>query len=290
MNQKSRLDKSYAFCRDVSRRHGENFPVVWPGMNREQRRALFAVYAFLRTADDLADLPGASIEIRLRGLMQWEMMLEKSVIHSPEHPVFIALHDTMEKFRLNVSLLRKPLQAFKVDLFKHRYRTHTELLEYCELSANPIGEMVLHLFGYDSHRRWADLLCASNALCTALQLINHWQDLFKDRRLDRLYLPMDDMDQSGYTVEAWHEGQCSSALHDVMAVQFERIHHLLKDSVFLVEITRGSLRWYLRAIGWAARRLLDKLYTFDYSFDHGGPRLSLADRVWIGWHLMRNPA
>lgn len=258
-------------------------------MDHNRRRALFAIYAFLRTADDLVDLPGATVDSRLNGLMRWEKMLGESVIAPPEHPVFIALRDTMERFGLDESLLRRPLQAFKVDLFKHRYQTHAELLEYCEFSANPIGEAVLRLFGYGMHRRWDDLLHGSNALCTALQLINHWQDLFEDRRLDRLYLPMDDMERCGYSVADWREGRCPQTFRRVMTIQFDRIHDLLQESKPLVHTITGSLVWYLRATWWAARRLLDKLYGFDYAFGLTGPRLSLTDRLWIGWHLGRNP-
>ncbi len=251
---------------------------------------MVALYAFLRTADDLVDRPDLGIPGRLQSLLQWESALKRTSTEPAEHPIFVALQDTIGKFAIDQQLLQRPLSAFKVDLFKSRYRTYGELLEYCDMSANSIGEMVLRVFGYHESPHWPDILKMSNALCSGLQLINHGQHVFEDRRVNRLYLPLEDMRAAGYNESDWHQGRCSKEFTAVMHIQFERIAKLLHDGTPVFRFVKGSLKWYLRATWWGAFRLLKKLTTHDYMRDASGPKLGYMDRIWIGLHMGRNPA
>jgi len=176
---------AYQYCTQLARRHYENFPTASLLIRRELRPVVAAVYAFARQADDLADEGSAPAEKRLKQLHAWEILLERCTREQVDHPVFLALGDAVSRYKLPVSCLHDLLTAFRMDVSIHAYESEEELLFYCRHSANPVGRLILALHGISDPRA----LQASDAVCTALQLTNFWQDLSVDLPRGRCYLP-----------------------------------------------------------------------------------------------------
>ncbi len=169
----------------LARGHYENFPTASRLIRRDLRPAVAAIYAFARAADDMADEGEASPEKRLKQLDAWELLLDRCTREELDHPVFLALGDAIRRHDLPVDCLRDLLTAFRMDVSVHAYATLDELMFYCRHSANPVGRLMLALHGVEHPQA----LAASDALCTALQLTNFWQDLSRDLPHGRCYLP-----------------------------------------------------------------------------------------------------
>ena len=182
------LDAARAFCRQVAARHYENFTVATRLVPARLRQHLANVYAFARWADDLAD-ESAGSEEALRELAAWRAGLDDCFAGRPGHPVFVALADTARTTGVGIEPFADLLDAFCQDQRKTRYADRAELLDYCRRSADPVGRIVLALEGCRDPR----LVALSDAICTGLQLVNFWQDIARDRRAGRVYLPAADM-------------------------------------------------------------------------------------------------
>src|SRR5438128_8328915 len=187
------LAEARAYCQALARRHYENFMVASMLLPRALRQPMFHVYAYCRWADDLAD-EAASPQLGLAGVRWWREELHRCYAGEPRHPVFVALAETIGEFDLPVTLFDDLLTAFEQDQTVTRYATYEELLGYCRYSANPVGRLVLHLFGYRDEER----MRLSDCTCTALQLANFWQDVARDLDKGRIYLPLEDIERFGY--------------------------------------------------------------------------------------------
>lgn len=186
------MEKAYQFCQQLTKKHTENFPVASLAIPKNIRPHIAAVYAFARTADDFADETAFEGE-RMAKLKAWEDELKNSIIKKTTHPVFLALSDTIKKFNLPITLFLDLLTAFKMDVVVTRFQTYEQLLGYCRYSANPVGRIILHLMGYPAPK----FLEYSDAICTALQLANFWQDIEIDLAKGRIYIPLEDMHRFG---------------------------------------------------------------------------------------------
>ncbi len=186
------LPEAYRTCEAIVRRHYENFPVVSRFLTPRQRHSLAAIYAFARNADDLADAAAPARE-RLDALDRIESALLRALDGSPEGPVFTALADTVERHGLPVEPLLDLLGAFRQDARDETFATWDDLLSYCRGSANTVGRLVLALHEVDD----ADAIRESDAVCTALQLTNFWQDLGPDLSRGRLFIPLEDLRRFG---------------------------------------------------------------------------------------------
>ena len=180
------VDHARAWCRRLAAGHYENFSVLSGFVPRDRHDDFAAVYSFCRWADDLGDEfgdPGRSGEL----LEWWRRELHQCYDRQPRHPVFLALLPTIDRFDLPRRLFDDLIEAFLQDQRVSRYQTWDQLIDYCRLSANPVGRLVLMMLG---EGRREELFAASDAICTALQLTNHWQDINRDIRLrNRIYIP-----------------------------------------------------------------------------------------------------
>lgn len=188
----ARLDAASArrFVHDWTRRHEENFPVLSSLVPSRIRDGFAAVYAFCRGADDLGDESGDPARAKAM-LAWWRQDLERAFDPSaePRHPVFIALREVAARHRLEARPFHDLIDAFELDQTKSRYATWDEVVGYCRQSADPVGRIVLRLFGETED---AETLAASDAVCTGLQLANHWQDIRRDlEERDRIYVPQE---------------------------------------------------------------------------------------------------
>ncbi|MEX0670312.1 MAG: squalene synthase HpnC [Pirellulales bacterium] len=206
------LAAAEAFCREVARRHYENFTVATRLVPPRLRQHLATVYAFARWSDDLADEAADPAEA-IASLAEWRHELEECFAGQPRHPVMVALSHTVRQSGLAIKPFTDLLDAFEQDQRKTRYETREELVDYCRRSADPVGRIVLGLEGCDDPQ----LVAMSDSICTGLQLVNFWQDLQRDRLAGRVYLPRDDMQRYGVDEAALDEPAASPALRRLLA-------------------------------------------------------------------------
>jgi squalene synthase HpnC len=270
------LKSAYAHCVRLTRAHYENFPVASVLVPKPLRGHVCAVYAFARRADDFADEARFSGR-RLARLAAWERQLEAAIRGEARHPVFVALADTLRAFRLPAEPFRDLLSAFRQDVLKARYRTYADLRDYCRRSADPVGRIVLHLFGY----RNPELLPWSDAICTALQLANHWQDVGVDAAKGRIYLPREDMERFGVTEEEVLAGTMSDRFAELLAFQVARTRALFHEGAPLCDRVDGRLKMELKAIWLGGVGILDAIERAGYDVFSRRPAHSGLGRVRV---------
>jgi hydroxysqualene synthase len=285
-----RLRAAYAACARLAREHYENFPVASLLLPRAMRPHVAAVYAFARVADDFADEGSRTADERLRLLAEWSARLHREHPehreHSehPEHPdlLFLALHNTIRVKHLPVSLLDDLLSAFQQDVTVRRYVTWEDLLDYCRRSANPVGRLVLRIASHTD----PDLDRASDALCTALQLANFWQDLERDWEKGRLYVPRADLEAAGATEADLDARRITAAWRATLATVAGRTRALFDEGRGVADGVSGRLRWELRLTWLGGVRILDRLERDGFDVFRRRPSLGPADAPVIVWRAL----
>ena len=184
MPNKLSVEQAYVYCQNIANEHYENFPTASLLLKKALRPAVAVIYAFARAADDFADEGNFSQEERLKMLDDWEYQLDLCLLDKSDNPVFIALADVMMKHELDVQLFRDLLTAFRMDVKFKGFVSLADLMFYCKHSANPVGRLMLALHNIDENKA----LHASDAICSALQLTNFWQDFSEDIPNKRCYL------------------------------------------------------------------------------------------------------
>ena len=270
---------AYEHCENLAKTHYENFPVASVLVPARMRRHIAAVYAFARTADDFADEPSRPPDLRLQLLDDWQSRLRRSVSAVPPStdPIFVALRDTMERCALPVELFEDLLSAFRQDVTVKRYETWHDVSDYCRRSANPVGRLVLRIAGVQNDS--ADR--ASDAVCSALQLANFWQDFGVDWLNGRLYVPAEELRIHGAAEQDLDRPAMTPAWRSTMRAAVERTRHLFAEGRPVTEAVTGRLRWELRATWLGGMRILDKVEALNYDTLHDRPKLSAADAAGI---------
>ncbi|MEM9227276.1 MAG: squalene synthase HpnC [Verrucomicrobiota bacterium] len=280
------LAESYQRCHDLTREHYENFPVARL-VPKDIRPFVSAVYAFARTADDLADEgwgePGAPTpEERVATLDAFEDDLIAASQGKPCRDqytwIYLALADTMEKTGAPLQLFRDLLSAFKQDCVKLRYDTHAEVLDYCRRSANPIGRLVLILHGHTDEQRfaWSDLICS------ALQLANFWQDVSVDIQKDgRIYIPREDWATFGLTEPMLSAPPATEQFRRCLKYQVERTYAMFKEGRVLSKHLPFPLSMEIRLTWLGGQTILDKIIAADYDTVSARPKINGFDKVKI---------
>jgi squalene synthase HpnC len=280
---------AYGACLRLARQHYENFPVASRLLPRASRPYVAAVYAFARTADDIADEGDQPDADRLAKLEEWQWRLHEALDGrvprdgSDAASIFTALTDTMRRFNLEAQLFEDLLSAFAQDVIVKRYETWADLLDYCRRSANPVGRLVLRICGY----RDAGLDRQSDAICTALQLTNFWQDLAVDWKKGRLYVPQDLLGAAHADEASLAAGEWPAAWQSALRDAARRTREQFADGRPLLETVRGRLRHELRATWLGGMRVLDKLDRQDYDVFRRRPALGAIDAAAIGWRVLR---
>jgi squalene synthase HpnC len=271
------LDEAFAYCAELTNAHYENFPVASLFLPQEKRPYIQAIYAFSRSADDFADELTGSQEERLARLNDWEEKLVQCYEGRADHPIFIALADTLRQNSIPIELLRDLLTAFKRDVTQNRYETFDDLLTYCACSANPVGRLVLMIFG----QRDETLFRLSDNICTALQLTNFWQDVAVDCKKDRLYLPLEDMRRFGYTIDEWKSGTVNESFKYLMKFEVERTRELFYRGAELPMIVEKELQIELKLVWFGGMSILKRLDWIQYDIVRHRPSLTFLNKVMI---------
>ena len=271
------VDDAFEYCARITKAHYENFPVASLFLPEEKRPYIQAIYAFSRIADDFADELVRPAEDRLADLAGWEEQLLQCYQGQAVHPVFVALRETVANLGIPIDPLRDLLSAFKRDVVQNRYETFEDLLSYCRCSANPVGRLVLMIFGC----RDDTLFALSDEICTALQLANFWQDVAVDQRKDRLYLPLEDLRRHGSTLEEWTSLRHTERFADLMKFQVERTRAMFYRGATLPSLVEKELQLELKLVWFGGMAILKKIERNGYDVLRRRPALSGWNKLMI---------
>lgn len=278
------VETAYAYCEAMARSHYENFPVASHLLPAAIRRPVAVIYAFARSADDLADEDRRPPHQRIASLDDYDrQLLALAAGAVPSDPVFLALADVLSRHRLPPVLFHDLLSAFRQDVTQHRYPDFATVLDYCRRSANPVGRLLLHL----SDNAEPDNLRLSDHICTALQLINFYQDLLQDYdENDRIYLPQAEMEQYGVTEAHFRERRNDRALQQLLARQYRRCRELMLAGAPLGRRLPGRFGWEIRLIVEGGLRILWHLEQQLENAPFARPRLRRRDWPAMLWHTL----
>lgn len=256
--------------------HYENFPVASVLLPKHLRRPVEIIYNFARQADDFADEGDLPNEERLAKLDAFRTELNLIANNeTPQTPLFRDVASIVADHHLPLQLFHDLLDAFSQDVVKKRYANFDELLDYCRRSANPVGRLLLYLYQEATPQN----LIYADAICTALQLINFWQDVKKDYAIGRIYLPQNEMARFGVTDAQIAQGIPDKAWRDLMRFQVDRASDMMKSGAPLGTILSGRIGLEMRLIIAGGNRILHKLRAVNFDMFERRPVLRLHD--WV---------
>lgn len=264
--------------------HYENFPVASLLLPVRLRPAVQAVYAFARSADDIADEGDAPPAARLAALGEYENALrDLKAAPADRAAMFSQLHHTVAAWGLPLQPLHDLLSAFRQDVTTLRYPSYMALLDYCARSANPVGRLMLYLYDAPSEENFQ----ASDAICSALQLINFLQDVGIDWQKKRIYLPLDELARFGVSPAQIGDSRVDANWRALMKFQTDRTRNLMLQGARLALCLPGRIGWELRMVVQGGLRILAKIEGADFDVYRKRPTLGPSDWPVIAWNAMR---
>lgn len=275
------LNSAYKKCEALANSHYENFPVA-KMVPRKIRKHVAAVYAFARTADDIADENHETVAADSPLRVEWLNDYVKELNLALENPeklnpkwdwIFMACADTIKKFSIPVSLFTDLVSAFAQDVVKKRYADYEELFDYCRRSANPVGRLVLILHGFTDAERFE----MSDAICTALQLANFWQDMSVDKSKNRIYIPQDQW--GALTEEDFFAPMASEAVRSCLCRQVIITEELFKKGEKLPKTLPFPLSLEIRLTLAGGRAILNKIEFQKFDTLKSRPAISKFDKI-----------
>jgi squalene synthase HpnC len=272
------LAASYEFCARLAKSHYENFIIASWLMPREMRPHMYAIYAYARMADDFADE-----HHDLAMLDTWERELDSAYAGTPRHPVFIALADTVRRFEIPREPFQDLLTAFRSDVDFKGFETLDDLFGYSRYSANPVGRLVLFLFGY----RDAERQHLSDLVCSGLQLANFWQDVAVDLGKGRIYFPHRDMERFGVTLSDLSAHTSSSEFRELMRHEVGIARAMLTEGGELHRLVDKRLSRDILMFAGGGLAILRAIERIDYDVFRSRPELTKMDYLKLGWNALR---
>jgi squalene synthase HpnC len=272
------LAEAYRFCERLAKSHYENFTIASWLMPRAMRPHMYAIYAYARCADDFADE-----EHDRAKLDEWERELDLAYAGAPRHPVFVALAETVHKFGIPRQPFANLLTAFRSDLDFRGFETLDELLSYACMSANPVGRLVLYLFGY----RDAERQRLSDLVCSGLQLANFWHDVAIDFCKGRIYFPRQDLVRFGVTPGDLARGAATAGFVDLMRHEIGIARAMLAEGGELRRLVDRRLRRDIAMFAGGGLAILRAIERVDYDVFQRRPRLGKIDYLKLGWNAVR---
>jgi squalene synthase HpnC len=273
------LEQAYQYCGRLARTHYENFTIASWLMPRAMRPHMHAIYAYARIADDFADE-----EHDLAKLDGWQHELNLAYAGTPRHPVFVALADTVRRFDIPRQPFADLLTAFRSDVDFQGFETMDDLLlGYARYSANPVGRLVLYLFGI----RDAASQELSDRICSGLQLANFWQDIAIDLGKGRVYLPRQDIARFGYSLDELRAQKITPAFKALMRHEVEFARGLLSSGAALHTRVGPRLRRDILMFAGGGLAILRAIEAVDYDVFRHRPKLHKLDYLRLGWDALR---
>jgi len=270
------LLEAQQYCARLAHSHYENFPVVTWFLPKHLHQHFYNVYAYCRISDDLGDEVGDK-RLSLALLDQWEAELQQCYSGEPRHPVFVALRETVRKFEIPQHEFADLLTAFRQDQIVTRYPRFGDLLGYCQYSANPVGHLVLYLCGY----RDAERQKLSDYTCTALQLVNFWQDVAEDHSNGRIYLPLEDFSRFGVTEMDIAQRRATSQFLQLMKFEVERAREWFQRGLPLTNRVNRKLALDIELFSRGGLAILDAIERQGYDVLSSRPVISTRRKLWL---------
>jgi phytoene synthase len=265
---------AYHHCWRIAVSHYENFTLGSWLLPRRLRRHIAAIYAFARAADDMADEGTLTPADRLSQLDAWEQQLEACYRSEATHPVFVALRNTAQRFDLPIEPFRKLLRAFRTDAEFKPFATFDDVLGYCRNSADPVGHLILYLFGY----RDAERQQLADQICTGLQLANFWQDVAVDAAKGRLYVPHEDLARFGCSAAEVQTGARHPAVRALMKFEVDRARDMLTRGLGLAALVERRLSREVSLFAWGGLAILDAIEAIGYDVCRRRPTVSAGTK------------
>ncbi|MCH9685187.1 MAG: squalene/phytoene synthase family protein [Deltaproteobacteria bacterium] len=259
------IDEAYAWCEAVVASHQEHYPVASARLGEALRRHAAAVYAFSRVANDFADHPEFS-DRRGPSLDAWQELLERAYHGECEHPAFIALSDSVRRFNIPITPFQDLLTGFRMDLSKHQYSTWGELLNYCTLSAVPVGRLMLHLGG----EQRPELHALADPLSIAMRLTDILLDMGADAKQGRFYVPDEDLFLFGIETTQLIDKTRNESLDELIAFETARARMWFRRARPLLRKVGSGLEGEVRQIWLSGMQTLDAIESgeVDVLADH----------------------
>ncbi|HWG41952.1 MAG TPA: presqualene diphosphate synthase HpnD [Gemmataceae bacterium] len=277
----SRRAQSYAWCERLARRQAGNFYHAFRLLPAAQRRAMCALYAFMRVADDLTDGTEAVAEKRL-ALANWRWQLDEALSGTYSHPLHPAFHHTIEHYGIPRRYIEDVLDGVGMDLDTDRYETFADLYGYCYRVASAVGLACIHIWGFREERA-KDY---AEAAGIALQLTNILRDLGEDAERGRVYLPREDLERFGYRAEDLQRGQCDERFRALMRFQVERARSHYESAMPLADLLNPAGRAVFLVMLRTYRGLLEAIAQRDYDVFSSRVRLSRLRKLWLAAQVL----
>jgi phytoene synthase len=268
------VEQSYEYCRGVARSRARNFYYAFLLLSSQQRKAMCAIYAFMRFCDDLSDEPGANRAAMDRWRAETEAALDGRF---GPHPVWPAFHHTVRRFGIPHEYFREMIEGVASDLEPRRIATFDELYRYCYQVASVVGLTTVHIFGFDTR----SALPLAEKCGVAFQLTNILRDIREDSERGRIYLPAEDLNQFGVTEEDLRAGRRDERFVKLMEFEAARARAYYKESRPLLDLVHPRSRSSLEALVTIYSRLLDRIQQTGYDVFARRVRLSAAEKSWI---------
>ncbi|MFZ4591690.1 MAG: squalene synthase HpnC [Ignavibacteria bacterium] len=278
-------EAAYYYCENLTKSNYENFPVASYFVPKNKRKYIFSIYAFARTADNIAD----SIYLKPADKMEKLEFMEDLLLNFGDYDdtldmhfrnIFVALHDTINLLNLRNDDLLNLLKAFKQDAVKNRYDKYEDILNYSDNSANPVGRLVLRVFDYD-YEKDKNLYKFSDYICSALQLTNFWQDISVDLKMNRVYIPIEIMDKYGYSLDDLYLKVENDKFRKVMKDLVDRTEQMFLNGRELTDHLKGRLRMEIKATVQGGMKILDLIKDSNYKVLSSRVKLSKIDKIKI---------
>lgn len=270
------VEASYRFCEGVARSQAKNFYVTFLLLSRDQRRAMCAIYAFMRYCDDLSD--DAGIADRASAIAAWNRDLESTLAGAPpDNPIWPAFADAVQRYQIPHQYFRDMIAGVSSDLEPRTITTFDDLYHYCYQVASVVGLTIIHIFGFDS----PDALKLAEKCGIAFQLTNILRDVREDAENGRVYWPAEDLTRFGVAPEDLRKTTLSPALKQMLTFEAQRARAFYDESAPLIEMVHSGSRASLRALIGIYSRLLDKIVGADYDVLSQRRRVPTAEKLWI---------
>jgi phytoene synthase len=268
------VEESYQYCVRVARSRAKNFYYSFVLLSAQQRKAMCAIYAFMRYCDDLSDEPGAT-----RAPMErWRAELEDALEgRFSDHPVWPAFHHTVRRFGIPHEYFRQMIDGVTSDLEPHRFETFDELYQYCYRVASVVGLTIIHIFGFDTR----SALPLAEKCGIAFQLTNILRDVREDAEAGRIYFPMEDLRRFGVSEEELRSGRRTEGFLKLMRFEAARARDYYNQSAPLLDLIHPRSRSSLWALISIYSSLLERIVAVNYDVFTRRVRLSLFEKSWI---------
>jgi phytoene synthase len=275
----SATNRSYEYCLRVARRRAKNFYYSFVLLSPPQRRAMCAIYAFMRYCDDLSDEPGAT----RAAIDRWRAEMEEALQgRFSAHPVWPAFYHTVRRFGIPHQYFSEMIDGVLSDLEPRTFETFEQLYRYCYQVASVVGLTTIHIFGFDTR----SALPLAEKCGVAFQLTNILRDIREDAGLGRIYLPAEDMVRFGVTAEDLRTGRRSEPFRRLMAFETERARAYYNESRPLLDLIHPRSRKSLWALIAIYSRLLERIEQSGFDVFRRRVRLPLWEKTWIVWRAL----